>query len=42
LHASLLSPLGISPEVAVAISLLIYAHLLVASLIGLAFWLQAR
>lgn len=42
LHASLLAPLGISPEIAVAISLLLYAHLLVASLIGLVFWLQAR
>lgn len=41
LHASLLAPLGISPEIAVAISLLLYAHLLIASLIGLAFWLQA-
>jgi glycosyltransferase 2 family protein len=42
LHASLLAPLGIAPEIAVAISLLIYAHLVVASLIGLAFWLRAR
>jgi uncharacterized protein (TIRG00374 family) len=42
LHASLLAPLGIAPEVAVAISLLLYAHLVVASLIGLGFWLKAR
>jgi glycosyltransferase 2 family protein len=42
LHASLLAPLGIAPEVAVAISLLLYAHLVMASLIGLAFWLKAR
>ena len=42
LHASLLAPLGIAPEIAVAISLLIYAHLVVASLIGLVFWLRAR
>ena len=41
LHASLLAPLGVSPEIAVAISLLLYAHLLIASLVGLAFWLQA-
>ena len=42
LHASLLAPLGIAPEIAVAISLLFYAHLVVASLIGLTFWLQSR
>jgi hypothetical protein len=42
LHASLLAPLGIAPEIAVAISLLLYAHLVVASLIGLAFWLRTR
>ena len=42
LHASLLAPLGIAPEVAVAMSLLFYAHLVVASLIGLGFWLRAR
>jgi hypothetical protein len=42
LHAALLAPLGIAPEVAVAMSLLFYAHLVVASLIGLGFWLRAR
>jgi len=42
LHASLMAPLGIAPEIAVAISLLLYAHLVVASLIGLTLWLQAR
>jgi len=38
LHASLLAPLGIAPEIAVAMSLLLYAHLVIASLIGLVFW----
>lgn len=42
LHASLLVPLGMPPEMAVAISLLLYAHLVVASLIGLVFWLRVR
>jgi uncharacterized protein (TIRG00374 family) len=42
LHASLLAPLGIAPEVAVAISLLLYAHLVIASLIGLLCWLKSR
>lgn len=41
LHAALLAPLGVSRELAVAVSLLLYAHLLIASLIGLAFWLQS-
>jgi uncharacterized membrane protein YbhN (UPF0104 family) len=41
LHAALLAPLGVSQEVAVAISLLLFGHLLVASLIGLVFWVQA-
>jgi uncharacterized protein (TIRG00374 family) len=40
LHISLLAPLGIAPENAVGISLLLYAHLIVASVIGLVFWLQ--
>ena len=40
LHAALLAPLGIVPEVAVAISLLLYAHLIVMSVIGLALWLR--
>ncbi len=40
LHAFLLQPLGVPREVAVAISLLIFAHLLVSSLLGLAFWLR--
>jgi uncharacterized protein (TIRG00374 family) len=40
LHASLLAPLGVAPEIAVAISLLLYAHLLVASVIGGVFWFQ--
>jgi uncharacterized protein (TIRG00374 family) len=38
LHATLLLPLGVAPEAAVALSLLLYGHLVVASLIGLVFW----
>jgi uncharacterized membrane protein YbhN (UPF0104 family) len=41
LHASLLAPLGVAPETAVALSLLLYAHLVIASAIGFAFWLRA-
>lgn len=41
LHAALLAPIGVSPEVAVGISLLIFGHVIIASLIGLAFWLKA-
>lgn len=41
LHAALLAPLGVPAEVAVAVSLLLYGHLIVASLIGLALWRQA-
>jgi hypothetical protein len=40
LHAALLAPLGIVPEVAVAISLLLYAHLIVMSVVGLVLWLR--
>jgi hypothetical protein len=40
LHVTLLAPLAVSREVAVAMSLLVYAHLIVASLIGLVFWLR--
>ena len=40
LHAVLLAPLGVSPEMAVAISLLLFAHLMIASVIGFLFWLQ--
>ena len=40
LHALLLQPLGVPREAAVAISLLIFAHLLVSSLLGLMFWLR--
>lgn len=42
LHAVLLAPLGVPREVAVAISLLLFGHLLVASAVGLVFWAQAR
>ncbi len=41
LHAVLLAPLGVPREVAVAISLLLFGHLLVASVLGLAFWMQS-
>lgn len=41
LHVILLAPLGVPREVAVAISLLLWAQLLVASLLGLVFWLSA-
>ncbi len=41
LHAWLLAPLGVPGEIAVAISLLLYGHLLVASLFGLMGWLRA-
>lgn len=40
LHATLLAPLGVAPEVAVAISLLLFAHVVLASMAGLVFWLQ--
>jgi hypothetical protein len=40
LHTILLQPLGVPREAAVAISLLIFAHLLVSSLFGLLFWLR--
>jgi glycosyltransferase 2 family protein len=40
LHALLLQPLGVPREAAVAISLLIFAHLCVSSLLGLVFWLR--
>ena len=40
LHAILLAPLGVPREAAVAISLLIFAHLLVSSLLGLLFWFR--
>jgi uncharacterized protein (TIRG00374 family) len=41
LHAWLLAPLGVPGEIAVAISLLLYGHLLVGSLFGLMGWLRA-
>ena len=41
LHVALLNPLGVPREAALAISLLVYAHLLVASLCGLALWARA-
>ena len=40
LHVALLLPLGMSRESAVAISLLLYAHLLVSSAIGMVLWLR--
>jgi uncharacterized protein (TIRG00374 family) len=41
LHAVLLAPLGVVREMAVAISLIVFGHLMLASLLGLVFWLQA-
>lgn len=41
LHAALLVPLGVPAEVAVGISLLLFGHLLIASVIGLAYWVRA-
>jgi uncharacterized membrane protein YbhN (UPF0104 family) len=40
LHVWLLAPLGVPAEVALAISLLMFAHLLVASVLGLVIWLR--
>jgi uncharacterized protein (TIRG00374 family) len=40
LHAWLFAPLGVPVEAAVAISLLLFAHVLVASLCGLVLWLM--
>jgi uncharacterized membrane protein YbhN (UPF0104 family) len=41
LHAWLLAPLGVPAEVAVALSLLLFSHLLVASVVGCVFWWRA-
>jgi uncharacterized protein (TIRG00374 family) len=41
LNVLLLAPLGVPREAAAAISLLLFGHLLVASLVGLAFWMHA-
>ena len=41
LHVLLLAPLGVPREAAIAISLLLFGHLLVASLVGLALWIHA-
>lgn len=42
LHAYLLAPLGVPTEVAVGISLLFFAHVAVASVIGAVFWARTR
>jgi hypothetical protein len=42
LHVWLLAPLSVPTEVALAISLLMFAHLLVASVVGLVLWLRRR
>lgn len=42
LHAALFVPLGIAPETAVSMSLLLYAHLVIVSAIGYVFWLESR
>lgn len=41
LHVALLGPIGVVPEVAGAISLLLFGHLIIASLIGLVFWIRS-
>jgi uncharacterized protein (TIRG00374 family) len=41
LHVVLLAPLGIDRELAAAISLLLFGHLLVASLLGFFFWMRS-
>lgn len=41
LHAALLMPIGVPAEVAVSISLLLFGHVLIASVIGLMWWLRA-
>jgi uncharacterized membrane protein YbhN (UPF0104 family) len=40
LHVWLLAPLGVSKEAAVAISLLLFSHILVTSLCGMVLWLM--
>lgn len=42
LHAALFVPLGVPPETAVSISLLLYAHLVIMSAIGYVFWLESQ
>jgi glycosyltransferase 2 family protein len=42
LHAALFLPLGVAPETAVSMSLLLYAHLVIMSAIGYVFWLESR
>ena len=42
LHVVLLAPIGVPREAAVAISLLLFGHLLVASAFGLVFWIRTR
>jgi uncharacterized protein (TIRG00374 family) len=42
LHAALFVPLGIAPETAVSMSLLLYSHLVIVSAIGYVFWLESR
>jgi glycosyltransferase 2 family protein len=42
LHALLLAPLGVPREVAVAISLLFFTHLLVSSVVGAVLWIRSR
>jgi hypothetical protein len=40
LHVWLFAPLGVPNEVAVAISLLLFGHILLTSLIGMVVWLM--
>jgi len=41
LHMSLFAPLGVQREVVVAVSLLLFGHVLITSLLGLLLWMQA-
>ena len=42
LHALLFAALGLSKEVSVGISLLVFSHTLLLSLVGCGLWLRAR
>jgi len=41
LYAALFAPVGVSREVAVSVSLLLFEHVIIASLLGFLFWLRA-
>jgi hypothetical protein len=42
LHVTLLAPLAVRPEIAIGISLLLYVHLLLGSVIGFVCWYHTR